>query len=768
MVTSRHQAGLPPFFGRLVSLSVKYPTAVTFAWLVCIAVLGNYATKLPQVVQGHGLTPSGDAAYLQRQLSLEYGLPPNPVLLVLEADAAGSLQGFRAYISDALNALQATKEITVAASPLDGSGSGMLTSRVAYAVLAANGNPAALEAGLAERLRERLPRSEHYRAALTGKPVVQEAVNEASRGDLAQAERYGIPLACLILWLAFGGLLPALIPVAMAIVAVTSTMGMLYFVGKQTPLTVFVLDVVPMAGLALCLDFSLLLVNRFREETGVLPVVPAVYRTMAASGRAVAYSGACVVAGLAGTLFIPMPMFKTLACGAIAVTLVALLANFTLLPAILAVAGHRLRGKPKPKPKAGMKSAPRQERPVMLRRPAGWERLPRFAMKRPVRTSLLCGGLLIACLLPLGGLRVAVPDADSLPRGDAARLAFHAYRQAFSSDTGSEVELLARPESGQWGLKETRELDGLLARLKEDREVLGAILVPLPVSGIPAEGASGNAGSAPARNAAAASNAPPGNAPAGSARAGIDSTGRAPARIGGESRLIRVLLRDDSASAEARSWVRAWDGGARQGSLVLRAGGEAKYEQEVYDAVAGRLPQALLFALAVNYALLFLAFRSYLIPLKSLLMNMLGICAAFGVLAGAAELGLFGMEGGRVAIMIPVFIFGLVFGISMDYGVFLLSRIAEAYERTGDNAQAIAEGAGRSGKIITAAAAIMIAVSLPFAWGRIEGVKQLGIGIAAAIFLDATIIRMLLVPALMAMLGDWNWRGPGGWGRKRE
>ncbi|MBM7565821.1 MMPL family transporter [Paenibacillus sacheonensis] len=712
MVRSLRESGMPPLIGPLVRLSVRHPSAIVFLWLVFIALFGSFSSKLPSVAQEHGLTPAGDAEYVQRQIAFDYGIPPNPVLLVFESDERGTAPAFRAFIAHALQTVHALQGIFVAASPLEQPG--MLKAHSAYAMLALDDGSSAIDAGLMDELNRRLPREEHYRAGLTGNPVVQGLVNEASREDLAKAERFGIPAACLLLWLAFGGLLPALIPVVTGIVAVTGTMGLLYFAGKHASLSVFILDVVPMAGLALCLDFALMIVSRFRDEVADYPPDQAVFRTMATSGRAVAYSGACVGAGLAGTLFIPLPMFTSLALGATAVTLVSLLVNVTLVPAILVLTDPYLRRKPKRRRGRASLSV--------------WERLPRFAAKRPVGTCLLCGGLLLACLLPLGGMRVAVPDADSLPRGDAARAAYHAYRENFSSDADAEVDLLLRAEDGRWDGREQRGLEDFRAAIEEDPLVRSVSLVQYPE---------------------------PPEAAEQSLRARSGAFGETNA-----GRWMCVMLRGDPASAEARNWVRDWQGGAAQGSLIVYAGGEAKYEQEIYDAVVGHLPLALGFVLVATYVLLFASFRSVFIPLKSLLMNTISISAAFGVLALAARFGLFGMEAGRVAIMIPVFIFGLVFGISMDYGVFLISRIAEAYARTEDNALAIAEGSGQSGKIISAAAAIMIAVTLPFAWGRIEGVKQLGIGISTAILIDATIVRMLLVPSLMSMLGKWNWWGP--------
>ncbi|MNQ91064.1 Membrane protein YdfJ [compost metagenome] len=231
--------------------------------------------------------------------------------------------------------------------------------------------------------------------------------------------------------------------------------------------------------------------------------------------------------------------------------------------------------------------------------------------------------------------------------------------------------------------------------------------------------------------------------------------------------LVQVRLKGDPASEPVRDWLRRWEKeGMSAAPLPFLLGGEAKYQQEIFDDIFDNIKYVGLFILVSNYVVLFIAFRSILIPLKTILMNLLSLGASFGILAWLFEEGHFGLEPSRIAIMIPVFIFGLAFGISMDYGVFLVSRIYEEYQRTQDNQRAVLVGLGSISKLINSAAAIMIAVTLPFAFGDVVGVKQLGIGIAAAIFIDATVIRLMLVPALMVILGKWNWWGPGQWGRR--
>lgn len=225
------------------------------------------------------------------------------------------------------------------------------------------------------------------------------------------------------------------------------------------------------------------------------------------------------------------------------------------------------------------------------------------------------------------------------------------------------------------------------------------------------------------------------------------------------SYLVTAQLIGNASSDEVMRWVRERE--RQYGAMNVLIGGEAKYQQEVHDEIFTRIPYVLAFVSASNFLVLARAFRSLLLPVKAVAMNLISIGAALGIVSWLFREGKWGLEASDMAVMIPVFIFGLTFGISMDYGIFLLTRIYESYLRTRDNEAAIREGLTGSGRIITSAAAIMIAVTAPFALAGVTGVKQLGLGIALALFIDATIIRLVLVPTLMKLLGKWNWWMPG-------
>ncbi|PQP81127.1 hypothetical protein C0Q44_22085 [Paenibacillus sp. PCH8] len=229
---------------------------------------------------------------------------------------------------------------------------------------------------------------------------------------------------------------------------------------------------------------------------------------------------------------------------------------------------------------------------------------------------------------------------------------------------------------------------------------------------------------------------------------------------------IRVVatVRGEPGSDEVAGWLdrmRSDDQALAMNGMTIRYGGEAAKQHEIMQEVTRQLPKVLVFVVVSNYVVLLAAFRSLLIPIKAILMNLLSLAASFGILVWVFNEGHLGMEPSAIAIMIPVFIAGLVFGISMDYGVFMLSRIREIYIRTGDSDLAVQQGLASTGTLITSAAAILLAVTMPFAFAEVTGVRQLGIGITAAVFIDVTLIRLILIPALMKLMGRWNWWLPG-------
>jgi RND superfamily putative drug exporter len=563
-------------------------------------------------------------------------------------------------------------------------------------------------------------------------------------------------------------------------------MGIMYGIGTIMELSNFVLNVVPMVGLALSIDFALMIVSRFREElerpslgfaagsshgstaagstlgpaTGssrgstaagsTLDPAAALNTTMKTAGRAVLFSAASVFLGLMAIMLIPLPIFTSIAAGAMTVLTVSVLLTFTLLPALLAFLWPAIQTANKPystlRAHRGRVTVPYVSN---YQKTSFWYSMSLYMMKRPMRMIMLASLLLIGCFLPLSKMKLAIPDAASLPLGYESRQAYEVYQTHFVAPSTSDVFIIARGKTDDWNNNDSMRAYAFTQKLKDDPNVLQvdsafSVLSGFSVPSVPSVPSVSTVPSIPSM----------------SPMPSTDSEPMLQRFVKGNRMLLHVTIEGSPASGQAMDWVRRLEQEGASTELDLLLGGEAKYQQEVFDAIFQNIKLVFIFLFISNFMVLFVAFRSIMIPLKTMLMNLLSLGAAFGILAWIFEEGHLGMEPNSIAIMIPAFIFGLAFGISMDYGVFLVSRIFEVYEQTQDNDLAVLVGLTSTSRIITSAAAIMIAVTAPFAFGEVVGVKQLGIGIAAAIFIDATVIRLVLVPSLMKLLGRWNWWAP--------
>lgn len=704
-------------------IPLRYPKTIILLWTLFILLFGFFAPKLPAVLKDHGLMPDGAYAEVQRILASDFHIPENPVLVVFETKEHVAPEAFLRFIQQTVLQLQGIDGLSEIITPLQREG--MLQGNVAYALLAFTQPSHEMEPVL-EALNRRLPSSEAISVQLTGQAVVQADVNRASQQDLKKAERIGVAAAFVILWLAFGGIVPAMIPIVVGVVGVGGTMGIMYWLGKEIALSNFVLNVIPMVGLALSIDFALMLVSRFREELARLPAAEALIATMQTAGRAVLFSALSVFLGLMGILFIPLPMFSSIALGAMTMLTVAVLLSLTLVPALLLVLSPAIKAK--------SYSQARQ------RNQGFWHSAFLYIMNRPVRMALLAACLLVCCILPLHKMELAIPNATSLPQDYQSRQAFETYQARFVPQGSSGVYIVVQGTAEGWTKEEWLGMYSLVNQLKADPLVKNVNSIFASLRILPEQlyllfqNPSLKAKYEPAMQPFIQEN----------------------------KMLIQATLTGESSSEEVMGWLRNWEQRGQASAIPFRLGGEAKYQQEVFDSIFDHIKYVLLFILISNYVVLFIAFRSVIIPLKTIAMNLLCLGASFGILAWIFNEGHFGIEPGSIAIMIPVFIFGLVFGISMDYGVFLVSRIYEAYQQSADNERAVLAGLTSISRVITSAAAIMIAVTVPFAFGDVVGVKQLGIGIAVAIFIDATVIRLILIPSLMKLFGKWNWWVPGG------
>ncbi|OZB95227.1 MMPL family transporter [Paenibacillus sp. XY044] len=708
----------------ITGLALRYPAWVLTCWTALLVICGSAAISLPSLLKDHGLRTEGTSAQVEQILSEEYQIPKEPAIIVFQRESGTSRASFESGIRTALEQLRRIDGIGAVISPLDHKR--MRDNQAAYALLGLDTHGRSDESVL-DAIRSALPDSPGLTMTLTGKPFVQDDVNRASMHDLKRAELIGLPVAFLILFYAFGGWIYALIPIAAGCTAVGISMGILYWLGNglQLELSNFVLNVIPMVGLALGIDFGLILVSRFREEwwrssgrvERALPV------TLRQAGRAVLYSAACVILGLIAITFIRMPMFQSVAIGAMVVVFVSALVNLTLVPAFLSIWSPLI--------------------PIQRNYPTGtgrfrprlMQRWTRYVMHKPVRMTLVSAALLLTSIMPIRHLQTSVPDAASLPSSYPSRYGAELVDFRFNDPFTSVIPVVVLGRGDTVSAEEWASAYGLWQKLRTDRDVLrvDSIFSYLPES-LDRQGllSSSQMQQLP------------------------QSTGQPFAQAG--ALLMSVTLQPGMDAKQTEDWLRKWETqGQNERDIRILLGGEAKYRMEVSDEIKARIPSVLLWMAATNFVVLFAGFRSIVIPVKALLMNLLSLTASFGVLVYLFQDGVLGGGSGSIAVMIPVFIFGMVFGVSMDYGVFLLSRMTEVYHDTGKADEAIAYGLTSTGKVITSAAAIMIAVTLPFAGGDVEGVRQLGVGIAAAILIDATLIRFMLVPALMKLMGHVNW-----------
>ncbi|MFG2640297.1 MMPL family transporter [Streptomyces sp. NPDC048370] len=537
-----------------------------------------------------------------------------------------------------------------------------------------------------------------------------------SGSDGGLSELIGLLAAAAILFLAFGSLVAAALPIGMAVFGLTVGVATMTVLAGVTDVPTFAPVLGSMVGLGVGIDYALFVLARHREylARGLDPH-EAAGRAVATAGRPVVFAGGTVVVSILGMAVANVP-FMTV--GGLAVSIVVLtmvLASVTLLPAFLGAAGPRLAragriGRALQTRKPG-RLARRRDPAAGAAHAAGWRRWIGHVSRHPVPYAVGAAGLLLAATLPVLGLRVGLPDDGSLPHSRTERRAYDLVAEGFGPGTNGPLVIAADPTGDP----------GVLDRL------VGAV----------------------------------------AADPGIASV--APAHIDRATGIATLLVfpttsPQDKATADtiARLRTDVLPTAIGHGPARAHVGGAAASLSDVGRRTSQRLPVFVAAVLAMSFLLLMLVFRSILVPLKAVLLNLLSIGAAYGIMVAVFQWGwggaLIGLEATvPIVSFIPMFLFAILFGLSMDYEVFLLSRVREEYLRTGDNGTAIVEGVSRTARIITSAALIMVAVFLSFAVADDPSTKMFGLGLATAIFIDATVVRMVLVPATMTLLGRTNW-----------
>ena len=553
-----------------------------------------------------------------------------------------------------------------------------------------------------------------FRVLMVGDASTAHDNNELAENDLRRGERIGIPVALVILVALFGTIAAAFMPIGLSLACIIVALGITALIGQAFELIFFVTLMVIMIGLAVGIDYSLIIVSRYRDELARgLDKNAAIERAGATAGRTVLFSGITVVIALCGLMIVPFSFFQSLGLGAILVVLVSLAATLTLLPANLAVIGPRINHLPVPF------FGKARTRPSESSGQGFWYLVTRAVTRHPVISVIAVAAPMIAATVFYFQIHTGINGVDVFPEGTQTREAFFVMEEHFSFGLVNPAEIVIDGDSGSPQVREA------IAKLQASLRADGRFLVP-PVP--------------PEVNAS------------------------------GDLTLLTIIIPGEPRSQDAVDVVStirdeyvpsAFDG--VDAEVVI--GGVTSEAADVYSIIRSYTPVVFAFVLGLSFLILMLVFRSIVIPIKAVFMNLLSVGTAYGLMVlvfqkGVAT-GLLGFQHAEVIdVWIPLFMFSILFGLSMDYHVFLLSRIRERFDQTGDNAEAVAYGLQSTGGMITGAALIMVAVFGAFASGKTIINQQVGFGLAVAIFLDATLVRSVLVPATMELLGRGNWYLP--------
>jgi RND superfamily putative drug exporter len=730
-------------FERLGRWSARHRRAVVGAWAILLVAAAPLALHTADALRSGGfIRPDLESARALTLLGTEIGVPQAALVVVFHSDSltAGSSAfetAAAAAMADVPTAPHVRGVVSHALSKRQVSVDGHTAYDVVFLDLSADDSPAALPG-----IRAALHPAPGLEVGLAGGPAFYGDVQDVSESDLRRSETISLPLAGLALLIVFGSVVAAGLPLAVGGAAVVAALAGVFLVASVTPMSIFVLNLSTLLGLGLGVDYSLLMTSRFREELaarGWRPeaVEDAVGATTATAGRAVFFSGLTVLLGLLGLVLFEFMILRSVGIAGAIVVAFGVTAALTLLPALLAIVGTRLDSLRVRR----VRATAAEDGP--------WARFARWVMARPFTVLVPTLAVLVLLGTPFLHVRFNAPDSRILPETVPSREAFDRLTADFGPGPFAPIALAIRTIDGTPATSPSTiaALFDYSRRLAADPRIVrvdGLVDVDPRLTLAQYQLLYASPGGPPDRFVATA----------------LAATTK------GDLTAFTVYTPFGPNDAEGRQLVRDLRSGAAglatpPGLSVLVGGGAADVE-DVVAGVAMDFPRTAAFILVTTYAVLFLLLRSVFLPLKALAMNSLSILASFGALVWIFQDGnlsiLVGTRPlGFVETTQPVILFCVLFGLSMDYEVFLLTRMRESWRATGDNRAAVAHGLERSGRIVTSAALIVVVVAGSFAFADIVLIKALGLGMAIAVALDATVVRALLVPATMRLLGRWNW-----------
>jgi RND superfamily putative drug exporter len=697
------------------------------AWVLIVACALPFAAKQTEHLTGGGFdVPGSQSMAVSEALQDEFGSQSNGISVALQAEPGASAAERAAAVTRVRGEVARLEGVRL--KPAAAAQARVQLQRTGFAILPLSSNHSPDDLiDSATTLREDLdPGSADAGVTpyLVGQPTIWAGMQEISKEDLSKAEGSGFPIVALILLVVFGSLAAAALPLALGFVSVLVTGALIYFISLQMTTSVFVTNMASMIGIGVAIDYSLFILARYREEREAgRDKAAARAESLSTSGLAVTFSGLAVIVSLAGLWMVDNQALRSMALGAMTVVAVSILTATTLLPALIAMLGDRVL------PGGVVGRVERFLKHTVLRRPVAtepaaptpgpsrfWAGWTAKVMARPWTAVIGVSAVLLFLAIPVLSLETGTSALSQFPKDSDVRIGNELASAKLGG--GTDPILVTAGFHAAPSAADRAAVTGFVRRLEATPGV-GSVAAP----GFAADGVL------------------------------IQVTSSAQSESDAALALIE-RLRDSVVPATALARVATVD-----------VGGETARSHDVRAQISGSMWKIVLFVLALSFIVLMVMLRSLILPLKAVLMNLLSIGAAFGVLVAIFQWGwldgFLGFEGQGAldTINVPL-IFAIVFGLSMDYEVFLMSRIRERYLRHGDNERAVAEGLSSSARTISSAALIMTAVFGVFVLTGVPSIKEIGLGCAVAIALDATLVRLILVPAAMKLMGDWNWWMP--------
>ncbi len=700
------------FTQKMAVASSQRPRRTLAIWgllvLIALLLVGTSLKGLTTTAQVVGTTQSSQAEALYDRVGGSVSQKPTDVIVVSAMRSTASDQNFKIFVSRLEANVGADSGITDVVANF-ASGSSLISDNRHAALISLK---AATDADIKPVVSavQSANGSGGFSVAVTGVHTVGNDFNFLATSDLRNGELdFGLPISIVVLLLVFGAVVAGLMPMLMALLSIIVGLGIATLVAQEFQLSTFIINMMTGMGLALGTDYSLLIVSRYREErAGGLDKEAAIERTAATASRAVLFSGGTFVIALLGMFLVPTNILRSMAAGAVIVGVVSVAAALTLLPVMLHLLGDRVNSLRLPVVGKGLGSTRSGESRT-------WRTFIEGVLRHRVVMLTLTVGVLVALAVPLLGLHIGQSGVATLPDNLPSKQGYLAVQRYFPNQDPYPVEIVA---------------DGGDASTHADLSKLEAVLAEDPGFGSGTIEASANgkilALTVPIRGDVVSSP---------------------------DVAAVRLLRSDLIPSTFAGSHARVY------------VGGKTAETADYFSAVSAPTPYVLLFVLALSFILLLVAFRSLVIALVSILLNLLSVGAAYGLLTlvfihgvGAGFLGF--QKVTAIDAWVPLFLFSVLFALSMDYQVFLMSRIKERYDETGSTTEAVVGGVASTAKIITGAALIIVVVFSGFARGQLDMFQQMGFGVAVALLLDATLIRSIVLPCTLSLLGEHSWYLP--------